>query len=225
MLQKRAGVAQHGVAQFTQFGDQRARRDDVAQAQRGRQAFGHRAHINHPPHLIQAFERRHGLALVQILGLAIIFNHHEVVALGLRQQGGTPLHAQGVGGGALVRRGDKAIVQARQVIDDQTLCVHRQWHKLRRPQGKAVTRVRVARFLQAHALLRIKQSLGQQVVRVLRAHGDQDLFGQREYATFGQQAQADLLNDLGHITQLKVRRPLRQVRARQAVHAAFPKCL
>ena len=225
MLQEGAGVAQHGVAQFAQLGDQRARRNDVAQAQRGRQAFGHRAHVNHPPHFVQAFERRHGLALVQVFGFVVVFNHHKIFALRQRQQSGAPLHAQGVGGGALVRGGDKTIIQVRQVVHDQALRVDRQRHKLRCPQRKAVARVRVARFLQAHALLRIKQGLGQQVIGVLRAHGDQNLFGQREHAALGQQAQADLLNDLGHIAELKVRRPLRQVRARQTVYAALPKSL
>ena len=33
MLQKRAGMAQHGVAQLAQLGDQSARRNDIAQAQ------------------------------------------------------------------------------------------------------------------------------------------------------------------------------------------------
>ena len=225
MLQKGAGVAQHGVAQFAQLGDQCARGDDVAQAQRGRQAFGDRTHVNHPPDFVQAFERGHGLTLVQVFGLVIVFNHHKVFALGQHQQGGAPLHAQRVRGRALVRGGDKAVIQARQVVHDQALRIHRQRHKLRRAQGKAVARVRVAGLLQADALLRIKQGLGQQVVRVLRAHGDQYFFGQRENAALGQQAQADLLDHLGHVAELEVRGPLRQVRARQAVHAAFTKRL
>ena len=147
--------------------------------------------------------------MVQVFSLVIVFNDHKVFALGQRQQIGAPLHAKRVGGGALVRGGDKAIVQARQVVHDQTVRIHRQRHKLWCPQGKAVARVRVAGFLQPHALLRIKQGLGQQVIGVLRTDRDQDLFGQREHAALGQEAQADLLDDLGHIAELKVRRPLR----------------
>ena len=90
-------------------------------------------------------------------------------------------------------------------------------------QRKAVACMRVAGLFQAHALVFIKQAFGQQVIGVLRANGNQYLFGQGKHAALGQEAQADLLNELRHVAELEVGRPVRQVRARQAVYAAFPK--
>ena len=147
------------------------------------------------------------------------------MAFGLLQQAPAPLQAQGAGGGALVRGGDKHVVERGQAFHHQALVVHRQRHALGLAQGKAVAGVRVAGLFQAHALGGVKQGLGQQVVGVLGAHGNQDFFRQGKHAALGQQAQADLLDEFGHVAELKVGRPVRQMGARQAVHAAFAKGL
>ena len=147
------------------------------------------------------------------------------MAFGLLQQAPAPLQAQGASGGALVRGSDKHVVERGQAFHHQALLVYRQWHALRLAQGKAVAGVRVAGLFQPDALRGVKQGLGQQVIGVLGAHGDQDFFGQGKHAALGQQAQADLLDQLWHVAEFKVGRPVRQVGARQAVHAAFAKGL
>ena len=121
------------------------------------------------------------------------------MAFGLLQQAPAPLQAQGAGGGALVRGGDKHVVERGQAFHHQALVVHWQRHALRLAQGKAVAGVRVAGLFQPDALRGVKQGLGQQVVGVLGAHGDQDFFGQGKHTALGQQTQADLLDQLGHI--------------------------
>ena len=225
MLQEGAGVAHHGVAQTAQLGNQRARRHDVAQAQRGRQTLGDRAHVNHAPHFVQAFERGHGFAGVQVLGLVVVLNHYKILLRRLAQQQLATLQAQGAGGGTLVGGRDKHVVQRWQALHHQAVRVYRHWHTLGLAQGKAVARMRVAGLFQANALGLVKQGFGQQVVGVLGAHGDDDFFWQGKHAALGQQAQADLLNQLGHVAEFKVRRPVRQMGARQAVYAALPKRL
>ena len=222
VLQKGAGVAHHGMAQHAQLVDQRARRNDVAQPQRGRQALGQRPHIDHTPALVQALERGHGRALVEVLGLVVVLDDHEIALLGAAQQLLAPLQAQRHGGGALVRGRDEQVVQRRQAIDHHAFLVHGHGHPVRAAQRKGVARMRVAGLLEAQALRGVQQRVGQQVEGLLRAHGDQDLFLEREHAAPGQQAQADLLDQVGHVVGLEVRRPVRQLGARQAARAAFP---
>ena len=80
-------------------------------------------------------------------------------------------------------------------------------------------------FLQPNPLGLVEQRFSQQVIGMLGTHCDQDFLLQRKYTAFGQQAQANLLDQIGHIVDFKIRRPVRQVRARQAVHAALPEGL
>ena len=83
----------------------------------------------------------------------------------------------------------------------------------------------MARLFEAKPLIWVKQRLSQKVVGVLGTHSDQNFFLQRKHAALGQQTQSNLLNQVWYIIHLEVWRPLRQVGASQAVHAALPKSL
>ena len=86
VLQERARMAHHRMAQHAQLLHQRARRDDVAQAKRRRQALRHRADVDDAAALVQALQRRHRRAGVQVFGLVVVLDHDEVCELGLAQQ-------------------------------------------------------------------------------------------------------------------------------------------
>ena len=68
--------------------------------------------------------------------------------------------------------------------------------------------MRVAGFFQAHPGGCVEQALGQQVVGVLRTHRDQDFLGQGEDAALGQQAQSDLLDQVGYVVGFEVGCPV-----------------
>ena len=211
----------HRMADRAQLLDQRAGRHDVAEPQRGREALGHRAHVDHAAGLVEALERRHRRAFVEVLGLVVVFDDDEVLQLGLAQQTLPALEAQRGGGRALVRGRDEQVVDRRQRIDDQAFGVDRDLHPPRPAQREAVARVRVAGLLQADALRPVEQRIGEQVVRVLRTDRDDDLGPVREHAALGQEARPDLLDQLGHVVGVEIGRPVRQLRAREAARAAF----
>ena len=83
----------------------------------------------------------------------------------------------------------------------------------------------MAGLFEAKPLAGVEQRLSQKIVGVLGTHGDQNFFLQRKHAALGQQTQSNLLNQVWYIIHLEVRRPLRQMRASQAVHAALPESL
>ena len=83
----------------------------------------------------------------------------------------------------------------------------------------------MAGLFEAKPLAGVEQRLSQKIVGVLGTHGDQNFFLQRKHAALGQQTQSYLLNQVWYIIHLEVWRPLRQVGASQAVHAALPKSL
>ena len=218
-------MADHGVAQHAQLLHQRARRDDVAQAQRRRQALRDRADVDDAAALVEALQRRHRRAGVQVLGLVVVFDEHEVVQLGLAQQALPALERQRRRGRALVRGRDEYVVEHGQRIDDQAAFVDSQLERARLAQREAVARVRVARLFEAEPCARVEQGFGEQVVGVLRADREDDLLLQREDAALGQQAGADLFDQFGHVFGLEVGCPVRQLRAGQAPGAALAEVL
>ena len=221
VLQERARVADHRVAQLAQLRDQLARGDDVAQAQRGREAFRHRAHVDDAAGPVEALQRRHRRAGVQVLCLVVVLDDDEVGLLGALEEPLAPLEGERRRGRALVRGRDEGVVERRQRVDDDAVAVDRHRRELRPAQREAVARVRVAGLLEADPGRAVEQRLGEQVERVLRADREQDLVGEREDAARRQQPGPDLLDEIGHVPGLEVRRPVRQLGAREAPDAAL----
>ena len=130
-------MAQHRVAQPAQLVDQRTRRDDVAEPQRRRQALRDRADVDHAAALVEALQRRHRRAGVQVLGFVVVFDDDEIALLGQAQQAVPALEAQRRGGRALVRRRHVEVVEIGQAVDDDAFGIDRRADPLRASAAKS----------------------------------------------------------------------------------------
>ena len=89
-------MAQHEPAQGPQLARHRRRRDDVAEAKAGRENLGEAADIDDAPVIVEAAQRRRAMAFARQLRLvAVLDDHHVVVARHFTAPRGVPRHGDG----------------------------------------------------------------------------------------------------------------------------------
>jgi len=132
-----------------------------------------------------------------------------------RQQALAALHRQRDGGGALMAGGDEQIVAAQQMrAGAQAAFVNGHGQQVAGVAGEDVAGVGVAGVFHADHGVLIDQQVGQQVQRMLRANGNDDLFGVGPHAPARQHLRADLFDQRGVVVGDQVGRPAADVQHR-----------
>lgn len=105
--------------------------------------------------------------------------------------------------------GSHIVVIAGGVIKDDPLFIHRMRHDIGIGKQKSVNSLAKTGILHANARAGGHQQAGQQVQRVLRTEGNQNLVRRGDNSAFGQHPGADLLNQHRHVPIDMIHHPLR----------------
>lgn len=117
---------------------------------------------------------------------------------------------------------DEQVVAAQQLgAGDQAVFVDGQRQQVAGVAGEDIARVGIAGVFHADHGIVVDQQVGQQVERVLRAHGDDDLGRVGPDAPARQHLGADLLDQRGVVVGDEVRRPAADVQHRQRLDTAL----